>query len=192
MLSSPLPPQTVGYFAKPAVNTSPVSRQEDATPVPLTPISPKLVMHSIAPSASPKLGKEPVEAAPAPGPGRRRAATKPAGLSKDSGKAATTSNHNNSRPLTARDRKRRQMHNASAMRSRIRLNETLDKMWKTIPAARRRKRLGEDTDGQDAMEDTDDEEEERIGRADKVEIAIDYIQYLEQRLKELEGINPCH
>jgi len=193
MLSSPLLPQTVGYFAKPAVYTSPVLRQEDATPVPLTPISPKLVTHSIAPAASPKLGNEPVEAAPAPGPSRRRAAMKPTGVSKDSGKAATTSNHNNSKPMTARDRKRRQMHNASAMRSRIRLNETLDKMWKTIPAARRRKHLGEDIDGQDAMEDTDDEEEERTGRADKVEIAIDYIHYLEQRVKQLEErINPGH
>jgi hypothetical protein len=78
------------------------------------------------------------------------------------------------------------MHNASAMRSRIRLNETLDKMWKTIPAARRRKRLAEGLDGQDAMDEIDDEGEERIGRADKVEVAIEYILHLEQRVRELE------
>ena len=92
--------------------------------------------------------------------------------------------------MTARDRKRRQMHNASAMRSRIRLNETLDKMWKTIPVSRRRKRLpqlGENGEGSnDPMEDMDEEEEERIGRADKVEVGIDYILYLEDRVRELE------
>jgi len=193
ILSSPMLPEIIGYFAKPAAYTSASSRREDATSLPLIPISPQLVMPSIAPAASPKLGKEPVEAAPAPGAARRRASTKPTAVSKESTKAGTTSNHNNSKPMTARDRKRRQMHNASAMRSRIRLNETLDKMWKTIPAARRRKRLGEDTDEQEVMEDTDDEDDERIGRADKVEIGIAYIHYLEQRVQELEErINPSH
>ena len=93
--------------------------------------------------------------------------------------------------MTARDRKRRQMHNASAMRSRIRLNETLDKMWKTIPVSRRRKQLNSlNSEGcevsNDAMDDLDEDEEERIGRADKVEVGIDYIIYLEERVKELE------
>jgi hypothetical protein len=83
------------------------------------------------------------------------------------------------------------MHNASAMRSRIRLNETLDKMWRTIPVSRRRKRLlslntegGLDVD--DQMDDGEDEDDERIGRADKVEVGIDYIVYLEERVKDLE------
>ena len=94
--------------------------------------------------------------------------------------------------MTARDRKRRQMHNASAMRSRIRLNETLDKMWKTIPAARRRKRqLSINSDGaephHETMDDVDEDEEERIGRADKVEVGIEYILYLEERVRELEA-----
>lgn len=77
------------------------------------------------------------------------------------------------------------------MRSRIRLNETLDKMWKTIPVTRRRKRLNAlNAEGceasNDAMDDLDEDEEERIGRADKVEVGIDYIIYLEDRVKELE------
>lgn len=83
------------------------------------------------------------------------------------------------------------MHNASAMRSRIRLNETLDKMWRTIPVSRRRKRLASvNTDGgldaNDAMDDLEEEDDERIGRADKVEVGIDYIIYLEERVRELE------
>ena len=77
------------------------------------------------------------------------------------------------------------------MRSRIRLNETLDKMWKTIPLSRRRKRLSsispESCDSNnDAIDDFDEEEEERTGRADKVEVGINYIIYLEERVKELE------
>lgn len=72
------------------------------------------------------------------------------------------------------------------MRSRIRLNETLDKMWNTIPAERRRKRLVEALDGQDPMHDIVDEEEERIGRADKVEFGIEYIEFLMQQVKQLE------
>jgi hypothetical protein len=36
------------------------------------------------------------------------------------------------------------------------------------------------------MDDFDDDEEERIGRADKVEVGIDYIIHLEGRVKELE------
>ena len=93
--------------------------------------------------------------------------------------------------MTARDRKRRQMHNASAMRSRIRLNETLDKMWKTIPLARRRRRLPSvGIDGGDMhtenTEELDEEDGERIGRADKVEVGIEYITYLEDRVRELE------
>jgi hypothetical protein len=76
------------------------------------------------------------------------------------------------------------------MRSRIRLNETLDKMWKTIPISRRRKRLSMSSDNcephNDAMEDFEEDEEERIGRADKVEVGIDYISYLEERVRELE------
>ena len=101
------------------------------------------------------------------------------------------SNNNNSKPMTARDRKRRQMHNASAMRSRIRLNETLDKMWKTIPLSRRRRRLSSvGVDGGEMItehvEELDEDDEERIGRADKVEVGIEYIAYLEDRVKELE------
>jgi hypothetical protein len=91
------------------------------------------------------------------------------------------------------------MHNASAMRSRIRLNETLDKMWRTIPVSRRRKRLlslnaeGGGLDVDEQMDDGEDEDEERIGRADKVEVGIDYIVYLEERVKDLEDrVNQQH
>lgn len=106
-------------------------------------------------------------------------------------KSSTGSNANNSKPMTARDRKRRQMHNASATRSRIRLNETLDKMWRTIPITRRRKRIPPPKEsGNKIVEVTSGEEEdgeERIGRADKVEVGIDYILYLEERIKKLEA-----
>ena len=92
--------------------------------------------------------------------------------------------------MTARDRKRRQMHNASAMRSRIRLNETLDKMWKTIPLFRRRRLASANFEGReihnDLQEDLDEDEGERIGRADKGEVGIEYIMYLEDRVKALE------
>jgi hypothetical protein len=77
------------------------------------------------------------------------------------------------------------------MRSRIRLNETLDKMWRSIPIARRRKHLSLATadgslDANDPMDDLEEEDDERIGRADKVEVGIDYIVYLEERVRELE------
>ena len=35
-------------------------------------------------------------------------------------------------------------------------------------------------------DDLDEDEEERIARAEKVEVGIDYIIYLEERVKELE------
>jgi len=150
-------------------------------------------MHTIPPAASPKLGSEPVDAAPAPGQARRRAATKPKTVSKRLAKAATTSNHKNSKRTTAKKPKmsNRERHNTSARRSRVRFNGVLDKMWKTISPARRRKHFEEDTDGQDAMEDIDDEEEKRTGQADKVEICIAYIHCLEKRVKELEAQINC-
>jgi len=37
------------------------------------------------------------------------------------------------------------------------------------------------------MDDVDEDDEERIGRADKVEVGIEYILYLEDRVRELEG-----
>jgi hypothetical protein len=178
-------PEPVGYFAKPAVIASPACPDPPA-PAPLSPLSPKLVTQAIAPAATPKDIKPVVSAVPPPAPTRRRGPSKVTTVSKEPAKPVTTSNQSNAKHMTARDRKRRQMHNASAMRSRIRLNETLDKMWKTIPAARRRKHLMEDFNGQDTMEDIDDDDEERVGRADKVEVGIDYILYLEKRVKELE------
>lgn len=180
-------PEPVGYFAKPAVIAS-SARIDPPAPAPLSPISPKLVTvtQAIAPAASPKDIKPVVPAVPPPATTRRRGTSKATATSKELGKPATTSNQSNAKHMTARDRKRRQMHNASAMRSRIRLNETLDKMWKTIPAARRRKHLMEDFNGQDTMEDIDEDDEERVGRADKVEVGIEYIIYLEKRVKDLE------
>lgn len=64
-------------------------------------------------------------------------------------------------------------------------------MWKTIPLARRRKRLSSvGIDGGDMhtenTEELDEDDGERIGRADKVEVGIEYIAYLEDRVKELE------
>ena len=37
------------------------------------------------------------------------------------------------------------------------------------------------------LDDLDEDEEERIGRADKVEVGIEYIIHLEDRVKELEA-----
>jgi len=106
-------------------------------------------------------------------------------------KQLTGSTVNNSKHMTARDRKRRQMHNASATRSRIRLNETLDKMWRTIPITRRRKRMPPVKESSNKIVEMasgeENDEEERIGRADKVEVGIDYILYLEERIKKLEA-----
>ena len=157
----------------------------------MSPISPRAAIrpaHRLQSDVKPHKDGDATQAAPT----RRRAPTKTIASSNNATKSSGVSNHNNSKPMTARDRKRRQMHNASAMRSRIRLNETLDKMWKTIPLARRRKHLPsispDSRDGHnDAMEDFDEDEEERIGRADKVEVGIDYIIYLEERVKELEN-----
>jgi hypothetical protein len=182
-------PESIEYFSQisPTFSHSPPSYQD--TPGPISPISPRPQVRPV-----PRLfdAKPPRDGdVPPAGPTRRRSAKITPVSSHNATKSAPLSNNNNSKPMTARDRKRRQMHNASAMRSRIRLNETLDKMWKTIPASRRRKRLGSPNAdsgelSNDAMDDLDEDEEERIGRADKVEVGIDYIIYLEERVKELE------
>jgi hypothetical protein len=187
MLFSPELPESIGYphQSTTAFNT-PASY--NGTPGPMSPISPLPVVrpiHRLHVNAKPQTDAN----VPQPGPSRRRAAKVSTTTSNSAPKSSGVSNHNNSKPMTARDRKRRQMHNASAMRSRIRLNETLDKMWKTIPISRRRKRLSNSENGEhhhDVMEDYDEDEEERIGRADKVEVGIDYIIYLEDRVRDLE------
>lgn len=179
----------MGYLSQPTpgFHNSPLSYE---TPGPMSPISPRPMVRP-APRLQGDIKSHKDGDVPLAGPTRRRSSKiTPAGPN-NSTKSSGVSNHNNSKPMTARDRKRRQMHNASAMRSRIRLNETLDKMWKTIPLSRRRKRVpsinSEAGDGHnDGMEEFDDEDDERIGRADKVEVGIDYIIYLEERVKELE------
>jgi hypothetical protein len=88
--------------------------------------------------------------------------------------------------MTARERKRQQMHNASAMRSRVRLNEMVENLWRTIPPVNRRKG-SRCTTPADAEEDGK-ELEERMGRADKIEIGIKYITHLQDRMKQLEGL----
>ena len=186
-------PETIEYFSEPTpgFHNPPVSYHE--TSAPLSPISPRPAVRPVprlSVDIKPNKDGEGAQTAQAT-PTRRRSSNKTPASSNSVTKSSGVSNHNNSKPMTARDRKRRQMHNASAMRSRIRLNETLDKMWKTIPFSRRRKRLSSlSSDGcennNDAMEELDEDEEERIGRADKVELGIDYIIYLEERVRELE------
>jgi hypothetical protein len=186
-------PETVGYFS-PATSPFHNSPNSYDTPGPISPISPRPQTVRPLPKLNLSVDVKPERdggEVTQPAPSRRRS-TKQSPSTSNSIKATGLSNNNNSKPMTARDRKRRQMHNASAMRSRIRLNETLDKMWKTIPASRRRKRqLSLSAEGaeatHDTMEDVDDDEEERIGRADKVEVGIEYILYLEDRVRELEA-----
>jgi len=179
----------ISYYSHstPALMQSPASYHD--TPAPMSPISPPPKVRQFSRLHNVVKPEGETEALQS-GPGRRRSTKITPASSAPAPRLSGVSNHNNSKPMTARDRKRRQMHNASAMRSRIRLNETLDKMWKTIPVSRRRKRLpqlGENGEGSnDPMEDMDEEEEERIGRADKVEVGIDYILYLEDRVRELE------
>lgn len=176
--------ENLGYFSKPpsAFSSPPIYVD---TPAPMSPNSPHPIPRSFT-RTQPEVKHK---SADAPQSTRRRAAKTTSTPSNTGTKMSTVSNNNNSKPMTARDRKRRQMHNASAMRSRIRLNETLDKMWKTIPLARRRKRLSNNPENGDnePMEDLEEDEEERIGRADKVEVGIDYILYLEERVRELEA-----
>lgn len=187
MLFSPDPSESIGYHSQstPAFNTP---SSFNGTPAPMSPITP---LPGIRPVPRLHVDVKPQTDAniPQAGPTRRRS-TKVTSPTSNTIPKSGVSNHNNSKPMTARDRKRRQMHNASAMRSRIRLNETLDKMWKTIPLSRRRKRLSVASDNcelhNDAIEEFDEDEEERIGRADKVEVGIDYIIYLEERVRELE------
>jgi len=178
-----------GYFA---FHNSPPSYQD--TPTPISPISPR---PPLRPTPRGSIQMKPDKPEEPPPTASRRRSSKITPASTSTTKSGATSNNNNSKPLTARDRKRRQMHNASAMRSRIRLNETLDKMWKTIPASRRRKRqMSVNEDGAEGGhheqmdDDLDDDDDERIGRADKVEVGIDYIIYLEERVKELENHLP--
>jgi hypothetical protein len=127
-----------------------------ATPDPITPFSSYMSLRSVTRAdkkVEPENQEEPTKATPT----SRRSA-------KLSSATSSSSLYPNS-PLS-NNNKRRQTHNASAMRSRVRLNETIDKMWETIPGAHDR--------------------EKKIGRAEKVAVAIDYIKYLGDKVKELE------
>lgn len=67
---------------------------------------------------------------------------------------------------------RRQTHNDSALRSRARLNAMLDNLWSTIPTEQRARPKSESSF-----------HSSEISRADKVEIAISYIQKMQEQLK---------
>jgi hypothetical protein len=75
---------------------------------------------------------------------------------------------NNKRPTGhSAVRFRRQMHNDSAMRSRARLNNTLEKLWNIIPKHERVVQPG--------MGDGDLDDGREVCRAVKVEVAIAYL-----------------
>ena len=69
-------------------------------------------------------------------------------------------------------------------------------MWDMIPVAHRRRSsdsepgFGHSNGLEVYYQDERTDQNERIGRADKVEIAMDYILYLEERLKSMESQHP--
>jgi len=71
---------------------------------------------------------------------------------------------------------RRQMHNDSAMRSRARLNQTLDELWKCIP--KQEKAL------QHGTGDGESDDGREVCRAIKVEVAISYLKKLQALVTE--------
>jgi len=71
---------------------------------------------------------------------------------------------------------RRQMHNDSAMRSRARLNQTLDELWQCIPKQERTLQHG--------FGDGDLDDGREVCRAIKVEVAISYLRKLQGLVTE--------
>jgi hypothetical protein len=71
---------------------------------------------------------------------------------------------------------RRQIHNDSAMRSRARFNEALEKLWETIPDDEIFQRLGNVAG-----------EHQNVYRADQVEVAMQYIMKLKEMVARLDG-----
>jgi hypothetical protein len=71
------------------------------------------------------------------------------------------------------------MHNDSAMRSRARLNNTLEELWNIIP---KHERVIEDGVG-----DADFDDNREVCRAVKVEVAIAYVRKLQKRLAGRES-----
>ncbi len=70
---------------------------------------------------------------------------------------------------------RRQMHNDSAMRSRARLNNTLEELWNIVPKHERVLEGG--------LGDADLDDNREVCRAVKVEVAIAYLKKLQKRLE---------
>jgi len=70
---------------------------------------------------------------------------------------------------------RRQMHNDSAMRSRARLNQALEDLWKLVPEE---ERVSQPEIGEDQRE---------VCRAVKVEVAISYLRKLKVQLASEEA-----
>lgn len=66
---------------------------------------------------------------------------------------------------------RREIHNDSAMRSRVRVNAVLDQLWALIPEKERK-----------GMVDCDSSRV--VCRAEKVEIAIAYVKKLQREVEE--------
>jgi hypothetical protein len=66
------------------------------------------------------------------------------------------------------------MHNDSAMRSRARLNNTLEELWNIIPKQERVLQPG--------MGDFDLDDNREVCRAAKVEVAIVYLKKLQAQL----------
>jgi len=96
-------------------------------------------------------------------------------------KAQTAAQYpNNKRPTGHSAVKlRRQMHNDSAMRSRARLNNTLEELWNIIP---KHERILDDS-----IAESDFDDNREVCRAVKVEVAIAYLKKLQTRLAGLES-----
>lgn len=74
---------------------------------------------------------------------------------------------------------RRQMHNDSAMRSRARLNNTLEELWNIVPKHERVLDAG--------LGEADFDDNREVCRAVKVEMAIAYLKKLQKGLEEREA-----
>jgi len=164
----------------PQSNAYPTTSSDNSSSVFMTPSHPQVdssMNDLLSSSSTAKSGppEEEKQLTPPPSPPiRRRGPGRPS-------KAQTAAQYpNNKRPTGHSAVKlRRQMHNDSAMRSRARLNNTLEELWNIIP---KHERILDDS-----IAESDFDDNREVCRAVKVEVAIAYLKKLQTRLAGLES-----
>ena len=156
-----LPPATMEYKHTRQSLTAVNSEVTSHAPTPFG-----FLQNELGPETRPKASEDPrPKKNPSPlGVRRRRGPGRPSKAEQDGGQSI--------RPKKPPRALRRDKHNDSATRSRAKFASALDQLWEEVPEKRKMQAIGGDIGRQ-------------LCRAEKVEIAISYVQNLQTKL----GIN---